>query len=634
IARLTGVKTNLSDDAEVTVDCYLDKLVPSKDAAGTWKRDVNWALEKTVDPSTHTGFAGESAGSSTWTVVAKKIDSGPYDFKVSGSISIDNPASIAQSFTLSDELDDGTVAIITCDDTGDNTGTVPAGGTVNCTYIAYPEDASATLNTVTASAAGNPDQTDDDPVEWTEMLTGDDTVTLDDDRNPSGFPASISYSTTINYEETFTCSDNPADYTDGIDSDTYPNIARLTGVKTNLSDDAEVTVDCYAPVVSKTAEGKFDKDWDWTIDKVGDQTELTLEIGQSFTVLYNVVVDATSEDFNYRVEGTITVVNPNPGAAMEIVLTDALDVGGAATITGCTGGTWEPSTEKLTIAAAGTAECTYEVSLGDTPAELPTLNTATAALNGIDFVATAKVGEFVMDNETDQCITVTDDHKGILGKVCVSDGLPHTFSYALEVGRYVVCGDYDFVNVVTFVTNDNFETDNASWTVQIHIMCDPGCTLTQGYWKTHANPDKKYDPTWDLVGGPNAPFFDATYNTGLSWINLFNTPPSGGNAYIILAHQYMAARLNMLSPAYSPDYFNPGTMDAAETLLKDYATPVDGVPIIPKDAPDGDRAEAIMLAEILDKYNNGFPDFSPGHCDDVEDSTSYNIGGFLSEVQP
>ena len=77
-----------------------------------------------------------------------------------------------------------------------------------------------------------------------------------------------------------------------------------------------------------------------------------------------------------------------------------------------------------------------------------------------------------------------------------------------------------------------------------NISQEDGCTFTQGYWKTHSSlgPAGPADAGWlDAdIGGPNATFF----LSGLSWINLFRTPPKG-NAYIILAHQYMAAKLNI-----------------------------------------------------------------------------------------
>ena len=60
--------------------------MPTKDAAGTYDRTVTWELEKTVKPDSHTGNAGEDAGSSTWTVVVDKTEVSD-NYAVTGSIS-------------------------------------------------------------------------------------------------------------------------------------------------------------------------------------------------------------------------------------------------------------------------------------------------------------------------------------------------------------------------------------------------------------------------------------------------------------------------------------------------------------------------------------------------------------------
>ncbi|HVM13145.1 MAG TPA: hypothetical protein VM287_02295, partial [Egibacteraceae bacterium] len=59
------------------------------------------------------------------------------------------------------------------------------------------------------------------------------------------------------YNETFPCSANAADYTNGSFTDTHPNTATATGPNTNLSDSATVTVNCVRPETWKgeTATG-------------------------------------------------------------------------------------------------------------------------------------------------------------------------------------------------------------------------------------------------------------------------------------------------------------------------------------------------------------------------------------------
>src|SRR5690606_28676667 len=134
--------------ADVTVECYLPALQVEKTAAGSYDRTVEWTLTKTVTPANHSGLAGDTF-SSTWTVVADKTDSGPHNFAVTGTITITNPAQIAQTFTIQDTLNDGasleeaTKATVDCP-----TYTIPAGESITCTYIALPDDMTATRNNV------------------------------------------------------------------------------------------------------------------------------------------------------------------------------------------------------------------------------------------------------------------------------------------------------------------------------------------------------------------------------------------------------------------------------------------------------------------------------------------------------
>ena len=133
------------------------------------------------------------------------------------------------------------------------------------------------------------------------------------------------------------------------------------------------------------------------------------------------------------------------------------------------------------------------------------------------------------------------------------------------------------------------------------------CTYTVGYWKTHSEyGPAPYDDTWSqLLKGAATLFF----NTEVTYYEILNTPPSKGNAYFILAHQYIAAELNELSGATMPDEV-VDAFDAAAVLLGGYAGPP------PPNIPEGLRESAISFADTLDQFNNG--DIGPGHCDDVE----------------
>jgi hypothetical protein len=134
-----------------------------------------------------------------------------------------------------------------------------------------------------------------------------------------------------------------------------------------------------------------------------------------------------------------------------------------------------------------------------------------------------------------------------------------------------------------------------------------GCTRTQGYWKTHSKygPAGPYDETWLLIepDGEDTPFF----GNDVSWYEIMWMPPKGGNAYIILAHQYIAAQLNFLAGADPSAVFTE--FGEATTLLSTYTWDHDW-----SLDPDTLRQQFIMLAGILDDYNNGY--IGPGHCVD------------------
>jgi hypothetical protein len=227
----------------ICVNEAAEPLTAEKTAVGTYDRTVEWELEKSVDPDAHSGAPGDEFDSD-WTVVATKSEESD-NYKVEGTISIYNPAAVAQDFSVSDVLDDGTTATVVCPGSGNHTGTVPAGGTVVCAYTAYPADGSAEENIATVSAAGNPDVEAKAPVSFTENLIGFDEATLSDPR--FGFAELISDSRTEVFPETFICPTDLSLYVDGLYSFEEVNTTYLNG-NLNLEASATVTVTCeYIP---------------------------------------------------------------------------------------------------------------------------------------------------------------------------------------------------------------------------------------------------------------------------------------------------------------------------------------------------------------------------------------------------
>jgi hypothetical protein len=496
--------------------------------------------------------------------------------------------------------------------------TLSAGGTLTCTYSRSLPDGADRENTATATLAsglaftGTADVTFGDP---TKVVNG--TVHVSD-TNGESWPFSDTGSAT--YSRTFSCD---------ADKGTHDNTATIT--ETGQTASASVTVNCYGLEVSKTAETSFTRTYRWTIEKSSNDPNgqfLTLNPGEVYANYpYRVTVDATFTDSDWAVDGTISVHNPAPVAATltdvaDAVVADAVDSVGASV--DCGGVTFPYS-----LGAGKTLTCKYSLSL---PNADPRENTATATLQNYSYASDGTPTESgttlwkgkanvsfasATMTEVDESITVTDTFADDFGTVTYGvDSLPKTFTYTRTFGPFGTdaCGEHDFPNTASFTTNDTKTTGESSWNVHVTVPCPTGCTLTQGYWKTHSvyGPAKPSDPTWDLLPGglgANTPFF----TSGQTWYQVFWTNPKGGNAYYILAHQYMAAKLNILAGAASTPQVD-AAIAWAETFFGSHS-PADKL-------SKTERQQAIAAAGVLGSYNEGL--IGPGHCseDSIARSTS------------
>jgi hypothetical protein len=352
----------------------------------------------------------------------------------------------------------------------------------------------------------------------------------------------------------------------------------------------------YEVKVEKTAETSFTRSYGWTLEKSADTSELLLATGQQYLVSYTVTASLGGyTDSDFAVAGTIVVTNPAPEPATVEAVVDVLD-GAVALPVDC--GVAFP----VQLAPGAELVCTYGSDLADASSHL---NVATALTSG--FVGPGS-GSAAVDfgaaemAEVDACITVDDTLQGGLGTVCL-ETVPHAFQYALYLGGYAVCGEYTVDNVASFVADDSGATGSASWSVAIDVACSEGCSLTPGYWKTHSSygpaPD---DDTWALLPqGADTAFF----LSGKSYYQVLWTAPLG-NAYYVLAHAFIAARLNGLNGADLGAV--AGEMQSAQSVFEAYTPAIVGS--LKKSSAL--RAYIISLATTLDAYNNGL--IGPGHC--------------------
>lgn len=123
-----------------------------------------------------------------------------------------------------------------------------------------------------------------------------------------------------------------------------------------------------------------------------------------------------------------------------------------------------------------------------------------------------------------------------------------------------------------------------------------GCVRTQGYW------GNKPDVVWPAPYSRNATFF----SSGLTWQQIMDTPPAGGNAYIILAHQYIAAVLNRAAGASAPS--------SLQTIINNATAWFAGGTTLAT-CSASECATQKNWASILDTYNNGQYPGAPKSCD-------------------
>jgi hypothetical protein len=123
------------------------------------------------------------------------------------------------------------------------------------------------------------------------------------------------------------------------------------------------------------------------------------------------------------------------------------------------------------------------------------------------------------------------------------------------------------------------------------VVVPPGhCSYTQGWYKNHTSswPSGSLTPT-------------TVWDGGKTIIDLFNTPPKGSQ-YIILAHQYNTALLNIQGGSNVP----PAVQAALDTAAAYFAGGGAGA---------GDPSVNIAgVSDILDAYNNGLALNGPAHC--------------------
>jgi cysteine-rich repeat protein len=126
---------------------------------------------------------------------------------------------------------------------------------------------------------------------------------------------------------------------------------------------------------------------------------------------------------------------------------------------------------------------------------------------------------------------------------------------------------------------------------EAHDLLLANCTYTQGFWKNHAD-------AW-----PVSSLTLGSVSYSKSQLISILQRPVAGNGLIQLAHQLIAAKLNVAQGASRVG----DTIAAADALIGSLVVPPVGSGTLPTSTTSG-------LTSALDSYNTGLT--GPGHCGD------------------
>jgi hypothetical protein len=182
-----------------------------------------------------------------------------------------------------------------------------------------------------------------------------------------------------------------------------------------------------------------------------------------------------------------------------------------------------------------------------------------------------------------------------LGPASTGPGGSQTFPYSIPLTPVGGCA-YTVVaeGISSIITPHNVKTVPFDFNNCPDQPCATGgCTLTLGFWKTH--PDN-----W-----PVASLTLGTVNYNQTQLLSILNQSVRGNGLVLLAHQLIAAKLNVANGATCASVV--ASIAAADALIG-------GLIVPPVGAGSLSTSAVSSLATALDNFNNGLVAGCPGHC--------------------
>lgn len=589
---------------------YRYQISVTRTLATTFTRKYNWSISQAVSTNDWRLFSGDKAVS-RYSVAVDQTKTDDSNWGINGTVTIaNNTPYTTQVLSILDSLQPGAQPIpLNC---GGSVFTLAPGAKIQCAYNMPLSDGKNRNAVLTVNTLGSVrSRTLSTPVAFTTPTTNVNAVVSVKDNFGQTW-SNIKKDTAWMYDRNFSCAN----------AGVVTNATTL--VETGQSAATSVNIQCYNLQVNMSSTPVFDREWNWDIAQSSNTVDaLLLAPGQQYASAFTATLESSAQDL-LLAKGTLTLQNPHPSRMA--LLTNVSTLVAPSTIATVTC----PSSS---IPAGGSIICTYQATVSDNAPK-----TATTAVNlqnytfgvtgssqpsgGTRFNGNTNVVFPASPNEINECVTVYDSVGGdvlIIGTLCAADALKKLI-YERSIGPFDDPADCNLTNAtipVFFRGNDTPIGGMASWTTDLKVACQDGCTLSAAYWQTHgAYGPALYDDNWSNLGdqdgdGQKEYEEENFFLSGKSYNQTLLTQPQG-NAYWVLAHTYIAAELNLLNgsaPGAVQTSFN-----AAKVLLQLY-TPVQA-PLLPNNI----RKQFTILANILDRYNIGLT--GPGKCSEEGEETA------------